>query len=420
MAQKLHLSYQRFRKPIFHEAQMNPSLSNLPVPPRPAEETNIHKPVLKVLGLGGGGSNAVNRMIELGLQGMDFIVANTDRQALQHSLAATKIQLGPRLTRGLGAGGKPSVGQSAAEESFREIAMALRGADMVFLTAGMGGGSGTGSIPVAARIARALGAVTIAIVTTPFSFERGVRQRNATEGLAQLSPHTDTLIAIPNDRLIQLAPRNLPLDLAFRMADDVLRQAVQGITELITETGLINLDFAHIRHVMKLGGGALMTIGQGQGTNKALHAVEQALHHPLMGEVSIQNAGGILVNFTASDDLTLFEVEEALRWLQEQAGTDTEIVMGMTHDERLQDRAQAILIVTGLGAPSLEQTLAGLPAQPALAATPAATLPVEKPASIPVQNPIALNMTLPLASDNLDIPAFLRKRQMAATVTARL
>jgi cell division protein FtsZ len=416
MAQKLHLPYQQ---PEFLPTgdPMNPSFSTLSIsslPPTATEQTTLHKPVLKVLGLGGGGSNAVNRMIELGLLGMDFIVANTDRQALHHSLAATKIQLGPRVTRGLGAGGKPSVGQSAAEESFREIALALRGADMVFLTAGMGGGSGTGSIPVAARIARALGAVTIAIVTTPFSFERGVRQRNATDGLAQLSPHTDTLIAIPNDRLIQLAPRNLPLDLAFRMADDVLRQAVQGITELITETGLINLDFAHIRHVMKLGGGALMSIGQGQGEDKALKAVEQALRHPLMGDVSIENAGGILINFTASDDLTLFEVQAALNWLQAQAGQNTEIVMGMTHDERLQDRAQAILIVTGLGAPSLEQTLADLQ-------TPVQTPTTPPPATItplPVEMPTRLS--LPFASDNLDIPAFLRKRQPAIAVDVRL
>src|SRR5512145_125267 len=341
-------------------ARMQRPLQSPPAAPQRMasnEEDNIHKPVLKVLGLGGGGSNAVNRMIELGLEGMEFIVANTDRQALKASLAPTKIQLGPRLTRGLGAGGKPGVGQSAAEESFRELAYALRGADMVFLTAGMGGGSGTGSIPIAAKIARTLGAVTIAIVTTPFSFELGVRQRNANEGLAKLSPHTDTLIAIPNDGLVQLAPRSLPLDLGFRMADDVLRQAVQGITELIVETGMINVDFAHIRHVMKLGGGALMCIGHGEGESKAIKAVLQALRHPLMGDISIENARGILVNFTASDDLTLFEVEEALANLQRQAGSQAEIVMGMTHDERLQDRAQAIVIVTGLGAPSLEQTL---------------------------------------------------------------
>ncbi|MFZ6030982.1 MAG: cell division protein FtsZ [Chloroflexota bacterium] len=373
--------------------------------PTVSKENSFHKPVLKVLGLGGGGSNAVNRMIELGLHGMEFIVANTDRQALKTSLAPKKIQLGPRLTRGLGAGGNPSVGQSAAEESLCELANALHGADMVFLTAGMGGGSGTGSIPVAAKISRALGAVTIAIVTTPFSFERGLRQRNANEGLAKLSPHTDTLIAIPNDRLIQLAPRTLPLDLAFRMADDVLRQAVQGISEVITETGLINVDFAHIRHVMGLGGGALMCIGHGEGENKAIKAVAQALHHPLMGEVSLENARGILANFTASDDLSLFEVQEALANLQQQAGNQAEIVMGMTHDERMQDRAQVILIATGLGAPTLEQTLPGFQVRPQEIES---TQPITPP--LPCDTPaILLPQTSPAGIGSLDIPAFLRK-----------
>ena len=228
------------------------------------------KPVFKILGLGGGGSNAVNRLIELGLQDVEYIAANTDIQALKQSLAPKKIQLGPHLTRGFGAGGNPKVGEAAAEESYRELAAALAGADMVFLTAGMGGGTGTGSISVAARVARALGAVTVAVVTTPFSFEVGRRQQNAREGLARLQPHTDTLITVPNDRLLQIAPRNLTLDLAFHLADDVLRQGIQGIAELITQPGLINVDFAHIRQVMQMGGGALMSIGIGEGENKAL------------------------------------------------------------------------------------------------------------------------------------------------------
>lgn len=361
-------------------------------------QSKIYKPILKVLGLGGGGSNAVNRMIELGMQEIDFIVANTDRQALCNSLATTKIQIGPKLTRGLGAGGNPSIGQAAAEESFRELAMALRGADMVFLTAGMGGGTGTGSIAIAAKIAHTLGAVTIAVVTTPFSFERGVRQRNSAEGLAKLTPLTDTLIAIPNDRLIQLAPRNLPIDVAFRMADDVLRQAVQGITELITETGVINVDFAHIRRLMKLGGGALMSIGQGQGEGKALKAVRQALSHPLMDDISIDNAQGILINFTASEDMTLFEIEQAINDLRQKTGLQAEIVMGMNYDGRLQDRAQAILIVTGLGATTLEQTMSGIQAQKGIP-----TIPLRTPTSTP------LNRLVPTNALNLDLPAFLRK-----------
>jgi cell division protein FtsZ len=330
----------------------------LPAPS--AIRAGLHKPVLKVLGLGGGGSNAVNRMIELGIDDVEFIAANTDLQALKRSLAPTRIQLGPRCTRGLGAGGNPAAGQAAAEESEKEIRAALQGADMVFLTAGMGGGTGTGSIPIAARISREIGAVTIAIVTTPFSFERGRRQANAQHGLALLHPNTDTLITIPNERLLFIAPRDLPLELTFRLADDVLRQAVQGITELITEPGVINVDFAHVRHIMKLGGGALMSIGHGQGENKALKAVEQALHHPLLESATLNNAAGILVNFTSGEDLTIFEVETACNYLKDQSGCDVEIVIGVTRDDRLMDRAQVILIATGLGATSLEETLPGL------------------------------------------------------------
>jgi cell division protein FtsZ len=324
------------------------------------ESFQIHKPVLKVLGLGGGGCNAVERMIELGLNGIDFIAANTDLQALNTYSAPVKIQLGPHITRGLGAGGDPRIGEAAAEESAREIAEALAGADMVFLTAGMGGGTGTGSIPIASEIARQVGAVTIAIVTTPFSFELGRRQRNATEGLSQLREKTNTLIAIPNDRLLYVAPRDLPMETAFRLADDVLRQAVQGITELITETGMINIDFAHIRRLIQLGGGALMSIGQGKGEDKALKAVEQALHHPLLESVSLSNAAGIIANFTGGDNLTLLEVEAALTRLQSESGGKVEIVLGVINDLRMGDRVQVILVITGLGARSLEEAMSDL------------------------------------------------------------
>ena len=223
-------------------------------------EFSAMKPVLKVVGMGGGGSNAINRMIELGLKGVDFIAVNTDAQALKSNLAPTKIQIGPLITRGLGAGGNPQVGFDAAKESIEDLSYALQGADMVFLTAGMGGGTGTGSIAIAAQAARNVGAVTVAIVTTPFSFEMGRRQRNAQEGLSRLRQHVDTLITIPNDRLLKIAPRNLPLDMAFRLADDVLRQGIQGISELINQTGYINVDFSHIRQLMKAGGGSLLSI----------------------------------------------------------------------------------------------------------------------------------------------------------------
>lgn len=375
-------------------------------------------PVLKVLGLGGGGCNAINRMIELGLSGVEFLAANTDYQALQTSLADQKIQLGPSVTRGLGAGGNPDIGRKAAEESERAIASALEGSDMVFLTAGMGGGTGTGSIPVAARIARSMGAVTIAIVTSPFSFEMGRRQRNANQGLVELAQHTDTLIAIPNDRLLMVAPRDLPLEVAFRLADDVLRQAVQGITELITEPGMINVDFAHVRRLMKIGGGAFMSIGHGKGLTKAHNAVEQALDHPLLEEISIDHAAGIIANFTGGDDLTLFEVSEVLNELHARVGDQAEIVFGVSNDDRMTGRAQVILVITGLGAPTLEEVLPGITQkldQAAARQKAQIPQPVPEPAPAAQQGEAepwqAVPAGVPQAHmDNLDIPAFLRRR----------
>lgn len=370
-------------------------------------------PVLKVIGLGGGGCNAINRMIELGISGVDFLAVNTDYQALQTSLAPKKIQLGPDTTRGLGAGGDPEIGRRAAEESESEIADAIEGADMVFLTAGMGGGTGTGSISVAARIARSMGAVTIAIVTTPFSFEMGRRQRNANRGLAELAQHTDTLIAIPNDRLLQVAPRDLPLDVAFRLADDVLRQAVQGITELITSPGMINVDFAHIRHLMRIGGGAFMSIGHGKGMAKARHAVEQALDHPLLEEISLDQAAGIIANFTGGEDLTLFEVSEVLNQLHERVGDNAEIVFGLSNDERMQGRAQVILVITGLGAPTLEEVMPGITFHRETALSKHADQDVQVVSSpnfeLEAVNTTPVNISQ-APMDELDIPAFLRRR----------
>ena len=387
--------------------------------PEPVKDT-IPKPVLKVLGLGGGGCNAVERMIELGLSGIEFMVANTDKQALETYSAPIKIRLGPNITRGLGAGGDPRIGQVAAEESTHDLASALAGADMVFLTAGMGGGTGTGAIPVAAEIARQVGAVTIAIVTTPFSFEMGRRQRNATDGLALLRGKTNTLIAIPNDRLLYVAPRNLPMETAFRLADDVLRQAVQGITELITEPGMINVDFAHIRRLIQMGGGALMTIGQGKGENKTSQALEQALHHPLLGNTSLENAQGIIANFTSGPNLALSEIQEALEHLQKETGTETEIVMGVTNDDRIGDRVQIFLVITGLGAPTLEDTLSNLKkAAPQPEAKQEPSLETRS-LQIPIPDPIqpqhnyqALENTY--VSQSLDLPAFLRRRANAAS-----
>jgi len=360
--------------------------------------SEIYRPVLKVVGLGGGGCNAVERMIQFGMHGVEFIAANTDHQSLEKNPADVKIQLGPQTTRGLGAGGDPNIGRAAAEESSGELAAAMSGADMVFLTSGMGGGTGTGSTPIAAEIARSLGAVTIAIVTTPFSFEIGRRQKNARDGLALLRKHTHTLITIPNDRLLYVAPKDLPIEVAFQLADDVLRQSVQGISELITEAGMINVDFSHIRRLIQTGGGALMSIGHGQGPEKAQQAIDQALHHPLLETVTLENAVGIIANFTGGSDLTLLEVEEALSNLQAQAGGQTEVVLGVITDERMKDQVQVILVITGLGSPTLEETLTGFKQ----------VVTVEKeviPPSNTWQQP-----SLSGVSQSLDIPAFLRRR----------
>jgi len=288
-------------------------------------------------------------MIELGVMGVEFIAANTDQQALASSLAPTRIQLGPRITRGLGAGGDPKIGASAAMESSREIAAVLAGADMVFITAGMGGGTGTGAAPVAAEIAREIGAVVIAVVTMPFSFEMSKRSQNALEGVRLIQPHTNTLITVPNDRLLQVVPRDLSLEVAFRIADDVLRQGVQGIAELITRPGLINVDFAHVREIMTRGGGAYMAIGLGEGEEKAPAAIKQALHHPLLEIDGLDSASGVLVHFTGGEDLTLYEVGEAVNELRNVTTPDIDIILGATTDPAMTGRAQVILIFTGVG-----------------------------------------------------------------------
>ena len=377
-------------------------------------ETSLKGPSIKVLGLGGGGGNAVDRMIELGFPGVEFISANTDFQVLQKSLAPAKVQLGPELTRGLGAGGNPEIGYRAAQESRSELEAALEGADMVFLAAGMGGGTGTGAIAVAGEVARSLGAVTVAVVTTPFTFEMGRRQKNAQEGLARLRPHTDTLIAIPNDRLLYVAPQNLPLEVAFRLADDVLRQGVQGIAELVTQPGLINVDFAHIRNMMKRGGGAFMAIGQGRGDEKVFHAIQQALNHPLLESVSLEDAQGVIANFSGGDDLSLYEVGNAVGHIQEMTGEGVDVVMGVTHDPRMRERAQVILVVTGLGAKTLSDVVPGAASikpqtidESAGEPNTAETIPVEESRQA---------MPIDIVND-LDVPAFMRKR---ARINARV
>lgn len=336
------------------QVQKDP-LERLRQPVTPPRE--IGKVSVKVLGLGGGGSNAVNRMIQLGLNGVEFIAANTDRQALASSLAEIKLQLGPRITRGLGAGGDPRAGMAAAMESSREIAAALAGADMVFITAGMGGGTGTGAAPVAAEIARELGAVVIAIVTMPFTFEMTRRAKSALDGIRKLQPHTHTLITVPNDRLLQIVPKDLSLEVAFRLADDMLRQGVQGIAELVTQPGMINVDFAHVRELMINGGGAYMAIGLGKGENKTADAIHQALHHPLLEFDHPEEASGVLIHFTGGEDLTLFEIGESVTTLRESLAPDADLILGATTDPSMTSRAQAIIIFTGVGGCALQPTI---------------------------------------------------------------
>ncbi|MDF1498988.1 MAG: cell division protein FtsZ [Anaerolineales bacterium] len=361
-------------------------LEKLRQPAAPVRE--IGEVSVRVLGLGGGGSNAVNRMIQLGLSGVEFIAANTDRQALASSLAEVKLQLGPRITRGLGAGGDPRAGMAAAMESSREIATALAGADMVFITAGMGGGTGTGAAPVAAEIARELGAVVIAVVTMPFTFEMTRRAKNALEGVRKLQPHTHTLITVPNDRLLQIVPQDLSLEIAFRLADDVLRQGVQGIAELVTQPGMINVDFAHVRELMIHGGGAYMAIGLGKGENKAADAIHQALHHPLLELDHPEQASGVLIHFTGGEDLTLFEVGGAVTELRESLAPDAEVILGATTDPSMNTRAQAIIIFTGVGGRAFQ------PAPRAQALEIEEAGPTE---AVPID-------------EDLDLPTFLRRR----------
>jgi cell division protein FtsZ len=305
-----------------------------------------HYAVIKVVGIGGGGGNAINRMIEEGLGGVDFIAVNTDAQAMLMSKAKVRIRIGDKLTRGLGAGGNPEVGRKAAEESADELYEALRGADMVFITCGMGGGTGTGATPIVAKVAREMGALTIGVVTRPFHFEGARRQQSAEAGIEALKGQVDTLIVIPNDRLLQLVDKKSSLQDAFGMADDVLRQGIQGISELITVPGLINLDFADVRAIMSEGGAALMAVGRASGEDRARKAAEEAVRSSLL-DVTIDGARGILFNVTGGPDLSLFDVNEAAAIIKETAHPDVNLIFGAVIDEHMADEIRITVIATG-------------------------------------------------------------------------
>ena len=340
---------------------------------------------IKVIGVGGGGSNAVNRMINLGLQGVEFIAVNTDAQALLKSLAPKRMQIGEKLTRGLGAGAQPEIGQKAAEESRDDILDTLRGADMVFVTAGMGGGTGTGAAPVVAECAREIGALTVGVVTRPFSFEGMKRRRNAELGIENLKKHVDTIITIPNDRLMQVVDKKTPITQAFSIADDVLRQGVKGISDLIALPGLINLDFADIRTVMKDAGTALMGIGRASGESRALDAAQQATNSKLL-ESSISGASRVLFSIAGGPDLTLTEVDEAARTVESCADESANIIYGQIIDESLGDEVRITVIATGFKQGASQSSMDFSRKDLFASTTQSAPEPVQQPASVNFSN----------------------------------
>ena len=339
--------------------------------------------VIKVIGVGGGGSNAVNRMIDMGLRGVEFIAVNTDAQALSLCKSQERIQIGAQLTKGLGAGANPDVGMKAAQESREQIGQSLKGADMVFITAGMGGGTGTGAAPIVAEVAKELGALTVGVVTKPFAFEGRRRMAVAEKGIATLKSKVDTLITIPNDRLLQVVDKKTTIVEAFRVADDILRQGVQGISDLITVPGLINLDFADVRTIMLETGSALMGIGSAKGESRAVEAAKAAISSPLL-ETSIQGARGILLNITGGIDLGLFEVNEAAEIVAQAAEADANIIFGAVIDESMNDEVRVTVIATGFDSER--------------------TIPARRDEGI---NELELQA---FTGDDLEVPAFLRRR----------
>jgi cell division protein FtsZ len=369
---------------------------------------------IKVVGVGGGGCNAVNRMIDEGLHGIEFITVNTDAQALQLSKAPTKVRIGDKTTRGLGSGGNPEVGRKAAEESAEELYEVLKGSDMVFVTAGMGGGTGTGAAPIIAQIAKEVGALTIGVVTRPFTFEGSRRAANSEAGATRLKEHADTLIVIPNDRLLAIVNKSASLVDTFKKADDVLRQGIQGISELITVPGLINLDFADVRTIMSEGGAALMAVGNAAGEDRARIAAEQAISSELL-DITINGARGILFNVTGGSNLTLFEVNQAAAIIKETAHPEVNLIFGAVIDPSMKDELRITVIATGFERAALK--------------------PIERPGKVEQGTPIAVvqqptRVSQPVEAerqlvpamvdysskivntDDLEIPAFIRRRQI--------
>ncbi|MGB3765637.1 MAG: cell division protein FtsZ [Phormidesmis sp.] len=362
---------------------------------------------IKVIGVGGGGCNAVNRMIDSGLAGIEFWTVNTDAQALTYSSTTNAMQLGQKLTRGLGAGGNPSIGQKAAEESRDEIFQAVEGSDLVFITAGMGGGTGTGAAPVVAEAAKEAGALTVGVVTRPFTFEGRRRTSQAESGIAALQASVDTLIIIPNDKLLSVISEQTPVQEAFRVADDILRQGVQGISDIITISGLVNVDFADVRAVMADAGSALMGIGVGSGKSRAREAAIAATSSPLL-ETSIDGAGGVVFNITGGSDLTLHEVNQAAEIIYEAVDPNANIIFGAVIDDRLQGEIRITVIATGFSGDNRS-----IPSMTTARTAPMTRSPssdgFESPSDAPVSNEEQAGQ--PVIAPNLDIPEFLQRRR---------
>jgi cell division protein FtsZ len=388
---------------------------------------------IKVVGVGGGGTNAVNRMIEEGIQGVEFVAVNTDAQALMLAKAPNKVRIGEKLTRGLGAGGNPDTGRKSAEESAEALYATLKNADMVFVTAGLGGGTGTGAAPIVAQIAKECGALTIGVVTRPFTFEGAKRQQSAEAGMDALKEHADTLIVIPNDRLLQIVDKRASLNDAFRMADDVLRQGIQGISELITVPGLINLDFADVKAIMSEGGAALMAVGRAAGDERARNAAEQAISSQLL-DITIDGARGVLFNVTGGPNMTLFEVNQAAAIIRETSHPDVNMIFGAVIDPNMGDEIRITVIATGFERAGIPRRIVERPAaartesgsrpiavqlqNPAemasvnsssSASQPAPSMPVQQPIQSPASQPEFKPQTT--YQEDLDIPTFLRNRR---------
>jgi cell division protein FtsZ len=365
---------------------------------------------IKVIGVGGGGGNAVNHMIEAGVTGVDFLVANTDAQALRISKAPMKIQLGAKLTKGLGAGANPEIGRRAALEDTDKVIDALEGADMVFVTAGLGGGTGSGGAPIVASLARELHALTVGVVTKPFAFEGKRRMMQAEQGLAELSQSVDTVICIPNERLMQFVDKDTSFFEAFRKADDVLRQGVQGISDIITITGIINRDFADIKTIMEGMGYAVMGTAEAEGENRAVEATNRAIASPLLEDASINGAQGILLNITGSSKLTLFEVHEASSIVQKAAAENANIIFGAVLNESMGDAVKVTVIATGIKSERLGMKPLTGPSMAIRTAQQSVRTALARKEKLPVeQEPSEMSADIP--KDDFDVPAFIRRRK---------